>query len=395
MARLPQKALTLTIWAAILAYISPYLLNRYQALSILFNNRPDKLLEVNVLPKYSVKFADRLRNCEDALIDDENAVAILSCDTGRDLWNTVMGTYHEKRDEISNGELLIYRYDLPENSEKSLAPIKIVDYPGVFSLHPLGVEYHHQSSTLFVVNHHLDGSRVDVFSLDLASHPPVARHKQSITSPLINAPNAIAALNDHEFYVTNDHYSSRREHPWFWQVETYLAFPGGTLTYVSLASETPQIQNVAHIPFANGVTLMNESILAVSSTSTAQVRLYNILSDRSVKLNSSIEVPFMPDNLSADKDGVLLIAGHPHPPSLEEVVKHRLSCTQDSEADNAACWKANVPSWVSQWSSSRGLEHLFVSKQEFGTSATAARDSSRKVGLISGLYENGILVWRG
>lgn len=378
----------------ILAGTYPYILGRYQALSTLVKNQPHKLQEVNEFSSYSVKFADRVRNCEDALIDEENALAILSCDPGRDRWNTVMGTFHENRAEISNGELFIYRYELPDDSEKALTPIKIVDYPGFFSLHPLGVDYHHPSSTLFVVNHHLDGSRLDVFSLDISSDPPVASHKKSIISPLIKTPNAITALNGHEFYVSNDHYVTRKQHPMLYQFETYAGIPGGSLVYVNLAADEPQIQTVARIPFANGVTVLNESTIAVSSTSNAQVNLYNILSDHSVAFSSKIVLPFMPDNLSTDKNGALLIAGHPHPPTLEEVVVDRRRCIRESEMDEKTCLKADGPSWVAQWSESRGLEHLFVSKKEFGTSATAARDTTRNVGLITGLYERGILVWR-
>lgn len=37
-----------------------------------------------------MKFADKLRNCEDALLDEAMGLAILSCDVGRDKWNTVM-----------------------------------------------------------------------------------------------------------------------------------------------------------------------------------------------------------------------------------------------------------------------------------------------------------------
>lgn len=37
-----------------------------------------------------MKFADKLRNCEDALLDEAMGLAILSCDVGRDKWNTIM-----------------------------------------------------------------------------------------------------------------------------------------------------------------------------------------------------------------------------------------------------------------------------------------------------------------
>jgi hypothetical protein len=39
---------------------------------------------------YEIKFADTNRNCEDAVLDEKNGIAILTCDPGRDKWNTVM-----------------------------------------------------------------------------------------------------------------------------------------------------------------------------------------------------------------------------------------------------------------------------------------------------------------
>jgi hypothetical protein len=45
---------------------------------------------------HSVKFGDRIRNCEDAVLVPSRRVAILACDPGRDTWNTVMVCGQEK-----------------------------------------------------------------------------------------------------------------------------------------------------------------------------------------------------------------------------------------------------------------------------------------------------------
>lgn len=39
---------------------------------------------------YQVNLKDDVRNCEDILINEEEAFMLLSCDPGRDEWNTVM-----------------------------------------------------------------------------------------------------------------------------------------------------------------------------------------------------------------------------------------------------------------------------------------------------------------
>lgn len=42
------------------------------------------------LTSCQVNFKDDVRNCEDILLDEEEAFMLLSCDPGRDEWNTVM-----------------------------------------------------------------------------------------------------------------------------------------------------------------------------------------------------------------------------------------------------------------------------------------------------------------
>ncbi|BCS23741.1 uncharacterized protein APUU_40185A [Aspergillus puulaauensis] len=386
----------LAIATLFLAWSFPYLQGRLHVLSLLISNSPNKLPEVNKFSTSSLKFQNKIRNCEDGIIVDEGALAILSCDPGRDLWNTVMGTFHPDRDAIPNGKLWIYRYDLPEKSEKALVPVEfdLSAYEGKFSFHPLGVEYHRESGTLVVCNHHIDGSRIEVFTLTLNSKGAVAKHTRSIAHPLLSTPNSVVALNGNEFYITNDHYFRRRYYPALALAETYSGIPGGTVAYVNLAAEPVEVKTVARGPFVNGVTLLNESTVAVALSGAAEVRLYNRLEDNSLQQVDAIRLGFVPDNLSTDKDGSLLIAGHPHPPSLEKTVHARTECKGGDGVVPQECWKSTSPSWVERWTPARGLETLYVSSKEFGSSATAAKDVARNVGIVTGLYENGILVWK-
>ncbi|KAL4922627.1 hypothetical protein BDW62DRAFT_215680 [Aspergillus aurantiobrunneus] len=390
----PFRTLSLlAIAAVLLAWAFPYLQGRQYALSLMLKNKPENLPEINRFAASSLKFANTVRNCEDGIIVDDDAMAILSCDAGRDLWNTVMGTFYPQHELIPNGNLWIYRYDLPEESDKALVPIELVDYPGPFSFHPLGVEYHRDTATLFVCNHHIEGSRVDVFSLDLDGKTPVARHIRTILHPLLRTPNSLIALSATELYVTNDHYVRRREYPGLALAESYAGIPGGTVAYVNLAAEPVEVRTVARGAFANGVTLLNDSTVAVAVTASAEVRLYRKLDDNSLELIDAIKTPFLPDNISTDTDGALLIAGHPHPPSLDKTVHDRRECIGADGVVAQDCWKSTSPSWVARWTQSKGLEDLYVSSKEFGSSATAAKDAGRNVGIITGLYENGILVW--
>lgn len=379
----PSFLLKSAIGIIILAAIYPYIFARLQALSLFFANRPGRITEIRTWTDHSVKFRDRIRNCEDGLIVEEDGIAILSCDAGRDLYNTVMGTFATDFSSIPPGELLMYRYHHSAGRfsglSEELTLIKLLDFPGVKEFHPLGVEYHRPSSTLFVCNHHYDGSRLEIFSLDLDSFTtqPVAKHTRTIISPFLRSPNAITALSDHELYVSNDHYYLARENPWLAKVETYAGIPWGTLVYVNLSAgdsdsdSSPSVHPVAHVPFANGVTLLNASILAVASTSTSRVRLYDIQPDHSLREFGVINVPFMPDNLSTDKRGTLLIAGHPHPPSLEKVIKSRSKCVNDDARNLDNCLLSASPSWVAEWTPDSGLKNVYVTKGEFGSSTTA------------------------
>ncbi|KAL3478520.1 hypothetical protein BJX99DRAFT_104761 [Aspergillus californicus] len=384
----------LSTFGVVLVVLSlPYLQGRQQALSLLFNNKPENLPEINAFSSSSLKLAGKVRNCEDGLIVEEDAMAILSCDPGRDLWNTVMGTFHPKREQIPNGKLWIYRYDLPDDSEKALTPIEFLDYPEDHSFHPLGVEYHRDTSTLFVCNHHVDGSRVNIFTLDWSSGNAVATHKQTLIHPLIRTPNAIVILNENEFYVTNDHYIRQRDYRIGALAETYLGIPGGTVAYVNLAADPIDVRTVARAPFANGIVVLNASTVAVAATSAAEVRLYAKLEDNSLAQTGSIKVPYMPDNLSMDQEGALLIAGHPHPPTMTKMIHQRLACADENGVVPQECWKSTSPTWISKWTATGGLQDLYVSS-DYGTGCTAAKDSARNVGIITGLYENGILVWK-
>lgn len=383
---------------------------------------------------------------------------------------------------------------------------------------------HEGSGTLFVANHRREsGAAVEVFKLDLASlassfvfstsgtagaaaaakvdgetwdheeqegrttqplPSPRATHVRTITHPLIHGPNSIAAVSGDEFFVTNDHYFLARDWPWLSLLETYLAPPTGTVVHVKLGARSRnsnskndddddngedkdgdskkavQAKVVARLPYANGIELLDETTLAVASTTNAAVYLYTITSPDDGKKPSSgstggssvhprlsytgtkVSLPFLPDNLSttttttittdkskqheAQKDTkkkkkkLLLIAGHPHAPSTTRYAKTRHVCNDPLElalanAEQAAFCadvggRNRATSWVSLWDwqaavaagsvdgKGKGdgegvVRHLF-SGTEYPSSATAARDGERGVGIVAGLYARGILVWR-
>jgi arylesterase / paraoxonase len=59
-------------------------------LYLFYANAPNRLQQINTLPGYEIRWTDTVRNCEDAYMSTDPGFALLSCDPGRDKWNTVM-----------------------------------------------------------------------------------------------------------------------------------------------------------------------------------------------------------------------------------------------------------------------------------------------------------------
>ncbi|KAL1953360.1 hypothetical protein VTO42DRAFT_2981 [Malbranchea cinnamomea] len=380
---------TLLLASGPIFVLSPYIFGRLQvATTIFFTNHLSRLQHVNAFSSYEIKFTDHIRNCEDVDLIETKGVAILACDPGRDKYNTVMGIY--RPGSLPKAKLWAYDYAKDSKDTTALKEVDLVDFDGDF--HTLGVAYHEPSSTLFVVNHSNNGSRIEAFTLDLAARQPVARHKRTIKHPLIHTPNSLAVINENEFYVTNDHHFLTREHRLLAVVETYLAIPGGSVVHVNLATDT--YRKVARLPFANGVGFVNSTTLAVASSSKTAVYLYDVNpATRDLSFRSLVRVPFAPDNLRTDKNGKLLIAGHPHLPSLDKWATTRALCNSEEGKDAEVCKSIVSPSSIAEWAGEGRLRLLYTGT-EYATGATAVRDVGRNVGIMVGLYAHGILVFK-
>jgi hypothetical protein len=80
----------LSQYLVLVAIAAPYIYERYIAFSGILANRPGKLEPYNGFKSHEIKFVDQLKNCEDVILEEELGIAFLSCDPGRDRWNTVM-----------------------------------------------------------------------------------------------------------------------------------------------------------------------------------------------------------------------------------------------------------------------------------------------------------------
>ncbi|KAI2638626.1 putative paraoxonase [Xylaria nigripes] len=397
-----------TLSVILLALLVPYLYERSHAIGLFWKNSPEQLTKVNAFVSYEIKFTDRIRSCEDVLLVESAGIAILACDPGRERWNTVMGIFLPE--PVDSGKLYIYNYkDTDASDDDALKELTFVDFEFQSTFHTLGMAYNESTSTLLVASHRPDYPAIEMFRLDLEAY--TATYLRSIQHPLIHGPNSIVLVNDHEFYVTNDHHFLIRDSHIPNRLETYLGIPGGSAVHVDM---TPTLKDpsapvnatvVARVPFANGIELLNETTAVIASSTGTKVNIYNITkaADGSAaptfKYVSTIRVNFAPDNLSVSKDGTLFIAGHPHFPTLVQFSNTRHICNAPDELAKASaemqetCRTLAAPSWVMKWTEAGGAETVYTDS-EYPSSATAARDSDRRMGIIAGLYAKGIFVWR-
>ena len=304
---------------------------------------------------------------------------------------------------VDSAELYLYDYkDGSLADSEALRRIETVGFAGSADFHTLGIAYEPETSTLYATNHaRAGGARIEVFDLDLDGLRAV--HTGSLQHPLLHAPNAIKALGAGELYVTNDHRFPAATWGLLSRLETMLGPPLGSVVHVKLSPGGGGVEEarvVARVPFANGVELLNSSTLAVSATNRAAVYLLDVAGDGSLAFRSQIRLPFLPDNLSLTRGGTLLIAGHAHLPSIARFTATRHVCNDAAELARATddmrryCeTEAAAPSWVAEWSEADGLRSVYV-ETEYPSSATAARDDGRGVGIVAGLYAKGLLVWR-
>ncbi|KAI8937690.1 hypothetical protein NX059_005391 [Plenodomus lindquistii] len=383
---------------AVVALVAPYLYDRYIALSALLSNAPGRIENLNSFKSHEIKFQGRIRNCEDVLVEEVMGIAFLSCDPGRDRWNTVMGTFMPtipNRVGGDSGHIWIYDYTTPNLSEaEALKPLVLTSFDGAADLHPLGIEFDAETSTLYVINHsRTSGSVIEVFQVSVPE--ATAKHVQTYKHPLVQAPNSIQVLEPGKLLVTNDHYFRAAIHPVLSKIETFSGLPGGTVVYADLHNPS-ETNTLARVPFANGVKMLNSTTVVVASSSKPGIYFYAWNSDAlSLQFKHYARTSAAADNLSIDSNGKLLVSGHPFAPGLVTVSKARANChLAGTEEEKKAC-ECTAPSWVAEWSEEGGLKELYKNDgTEFCSSSTFARDAKRGVGIMTGLYDSGILVVR-
>ncbi|RXW24265.1 hypothetical protein EST38_g1571 [Candolleomyces aberdarensis] len=350
---------------------------------------------------------------------------LAACDANRKSWNTVMGPL---RDPDPRGTLWVYN---PSSTSEGSQPKRVTlkDYPEGHDFHPLGFElwpsYGGNSSNLYVVNHARKRTVIEQFVIN-PSNPTVAKHVRTISSSYFVSPNSVALTSPDSFYVTNDHLITRR-----WPIigpivpllESVFGLPLAFISHVTLKSpsaeaSTSEIEShtfaANFIPFPNGISLSsNGRQVAVASSSLGRVFFYsrdpatNVLTPQNDK---TVTLPFCPDNVRFTEgefeEEELLVAGHPHFPSLIILAKNVTGATSGSwivsiipsTNKDQRSFDTQAAVSASQFVSAGPgytLKTLFQSNGEKGgfvSSSTGIRDPDTGALYVSGLYdEKGVI----
>lgn len=97
-----ETILIYTQAVALISLVASFIYTRLGILYTFYANAPTRLQGVNNFKTTSIRFRNLIRNCEDGIIDAERGFALLSCDPGRDNWNTVMVSVMDVRRSLAN-----------------------------------------------------------------------------------------------------------------------------------------------------------------------------------------------------------------------------------------------------------------------------------------------------
>ncbi len=188
-------------------------------------------------------------------------------------------------------------------------PVKLEGVPKDF--HPHGISLYRAPNgdeTLMAINHRSDGGQaVEIFGLAYDNGAARLTPHASINGGLLVSPNDLFAVGPDRFYVTNDHVTKTALGRF---AEDYLVWPHADLLYFNGTNFRISVQRMA---FPNGVFVTPDGGYLYAAI-TNERRLIAFAREPffgSLKEIGSLSLPARPDNISADAEGRLIVAGHP------------------------------------------------------------------------------------
>lgn len=241
----------------------------------------------------TVKSVKVLGGAEDITIDQARGIAYISADDRR---MTVAKTPVKGT---------IYRVDLkkPGSPPVDMLPNFKKDF------HPHGI-YRYQGKKgqgfLFVVNH-MKQDQDQAHAIErFKIQGKQLIHLETIQHELMTAPNDLVAINERQFYVTNDHGYPKGVGR---TIEEYLRLPLGSVNFYDGKSMT---RVTSGIRYANGINISKDlKTLFVASPSGHKVLVFNRISNTQLEKVESIGLGTATDNLEFDAEGNLWTGCHP------------------------------------------------------------------------------------
>ncbi len=232
---------------------------------------------------------------EDITIDQLTGTAFISADDRR--------ANMKQPGSIKGGIFVMNLTDsLPSLHEVS--PANIEDF------HPHGISLWREPDGrifLFVINHRQATPAHVVERYEWKNDSLI--HLESFIDPdLMTSPNDLVAVGERTFYVTNDHYYSKRGLGR--TLEDYLQ---RSIAFVNYFDGTSFKQVAKGIAYPNGITLSpDHTKIIVAATTGRKVLVYDRnLSTGDLTLNHTIAVDTGVDNIEVDEQGALWIGCHP------------------------------------------------------------------------------------
>ncbi len=195
------------------------------------------------------------------------------------------------------------------------------------------------SYKIWAINHFRGNHTIELFKLQDREliHLETIRHRSLVS------PNDIVAINETQFYFTNDHKYTRGIGK---LAEDYL---GLSLSNVIFFDGKEFIEVVDGIAYANGINYdPKRNLLFVASPRGFEVRVYSKKNDGQLQYLESIDAGTGVDNIEFDTDGNLLIGCHPNllgftfymagknPISPSEVIRIRYH--EEGDYDQSIIW---------------------------------------------------------
>ncbi|XP_066272005.1 serum paraoxonase/arylesterase 2-like [Branchiostoma lanceolatum] len=203
------------------------------------------------------------------------------------------------------GKILLFDFKNPGDGVREL---KIDPEEKSEGLEPHGLSLHENQESgeirLFVVNHHKEGDRIEIFQYSKSS--ATLRLVRSVQRPLLYNVNDVVAMGTDSFYATNDMYSVR---PWAKRLERFLSPSWSNVVYYNGSDAFVAADGFA---LANGINAPpSGSPVYVCDTGRQAVQVYRRRHDDSLQLEREIHLATAVDNVDVCPDtGDLWVGAH-------------------------------------------------------------------------------------